>query len=64
MARAREGCGAKVRAWVRRLRAFGEEGGQGLAEYALILTLVALVCVGALGGLGTAIAGSSGFTLP
>ncbi len=39
-----------------------DESGQGLAEYALILTLVAVVCVGALGGLGGAIAASPGFT--
>jgi hypothetical protein len=39
------------------------ESGQGLAEYALILALVALVCVGALGELGFAIAGSPGFAL-
>ncbi|MGD9934551.1 MAG: Flp family type IVb pilin [Dehalococcoidia bacterium] len=40
-----------------------QESGQGLAEYALILGLVAAVCVGALSGLGGAIAGSSGFTV-
>jgi Flp pilus assembly pilin Flp len=39
------------------------ESGQGLAEYALILVLIAAVCVVALGSLGSAIAGSSGFTL-
>ena len=39
-----------------------DESGQGLAEYALILTLVAVVCIGALGGLGGAIAASPGFT--
>ena len=38
-----------------------DESGQGLAEYALILGLVAAVCVGALSGLGGALAGSAGF---
>ena len=40
------------------------ESGQGLAEYALILAFIALVCVVALGALGGAIASSPGFTLP
>lgn len=39
------------------------EEGQGLAEYALILALVAALCVAALGSLGQAIAGSSGFSM-
>ncbi len=39
------------------------EAGQGLAEYALILVLVAAVCVVALGSLGGAIASSAGFTM-
>ena len=39
------------------------EAGQGLAEYALILALVALACVAALGALGTAIANSPGFSM-
>ena len=39
------------------------ESGQGLAEYALILAFVALVCVGALGTLGSAIANSPGFSI-
>lgn len=43
----------------RRLR--NNEEGQGLAEYALILALVAIACVGALGALGGALAGSDGF---
>lgn len=38
------------------------EEGQGLAEYALILGLIALACVGALGLMGDAIANSPGFT--
>ncbi|WP_322795819.1 hypothetical protein [Tepidiforma sp.] len=39
------------------------EEGQGLAEYALILALIALVCVAALGTLGQAIANSPGFSV-
>ncbi|MCA9829713.1 MAG: Flp family type IVb pilin [Dehalococcoidia bacterium] len=39
-----------------------QESGQGLAEYALILGLIAAVCIGALTGLGSAIANSGGFT--
>lgn len=39
------------------------EPGQGLAEYALILALVALACVVALGALGGAIANSPGFSV-
>ena len=31
------------------------EGGQGLVEYALILSLIALVCVGALTSTGTTV---------
>ncbi len=38
------------------------EAGQGLAEYALILTFVALACVVALSQLGVNIANSPGFT--
>lgn len=40
----------------------GGEAGQGLAEYALILVVVALVCVVALRQLGIAVATSPGFT--
>ncbi|MGE3074112.1 MAG: hypothetical protein AB7N24_12735 [Dehalococcoidia bacterium] len=43
------------------VRAQSDEAGQGLAEYALILALVALACVGALGVLGQGIATSAGF---
>jgi Flp pilus assembly pilin Flp len=45
--------------------AFGrnDEAGQGLAEYALILAFVALICITALGVLGQAIANSPGFSL-
>lgn len=38
------------------------EAGQGLAEYALILALIALVCIAALGALGISIRDSAGFT--
>ncbi|MEX0782578.1 MAG: hypothetical protein WD557_08010 [Dehalococcoidia bacterium] len=41
----------------------GDESGQGLAEYGLILALIAVVCVTALQTLGLGIAGSSGFTV-
>lgn len=34
-----------------------DEEGQGLAEYGLILALIAVVCVGALTALGTSIQG-------
>lgn len=37
------------------------EHAQGLAEYALILALIAVVCVGGLSALGVSIAGSAGF---
>ena len=40
-----------------------DQSGQGLAEYALILALIAAVCIGAVGALGTAIANSPGFNL-
>ncbi len=42
----------------RRQSADEAEAGQGLAEYALILALIALVCAAAVGGLGQALAGS------
>lgn len=41
-----------------------DETGQGLAEYALILAFVALVCVTALSTLGTTLAGSAAWTIP
>lgn len=42
-----------------------DEAGQGLAEYALILALVAIVCVAGLSQLGLAIVDTAGFvTLP
>ena len=37
------------------------ESGQGLAEFGLILALIAVVCIGALTTLGGAIASSAGF---
>jgi Flp pilus assembly pilin Flp len=48
---------------MRRRFARDAEAGQGLAEYALIIAFVALVCVAALGVLGQAIANSPGFAL-
>lgn len=38
------------------------ESGQGLAEYGLILALIAIVCIAGLQALGLGIAGSPGFT--
>lgn len=38
-----------------------DEAGQGLAEYALILGLIAVVCIGALTAVGQGIAASAGF---
>ena len=37
------------------------EAGQGLAEYALILALIAVVCVAGLSQLGLAVADTAGF---
>ncbi|MEO9255055.1 MAG: hypothetical protein ABI305_05915 [Tepidiformaceae bacterium] len=45
------------------LRRVQGESGQGLAEYALILGLIALVCVGALGALGSTIVASPAWTI-
>ena len=39
------------------------ESGQGLAEYALIIAFVTIVCIAALTALGVAVAGSPGFNL-
>jgi len=39
----------------------GKESGQGLAEYTLIIVLVALGCVAALTGFGGTIGSSTGF---
>ena len=38
-----------------------DEVGQGLAEYGLILALIAVVCIGALSAMGVGIANSAGF---
>ncbi len=38
-----------------------DEAGQGLAEYGLILALIAIVCIGALSALGVSISNSAGF---
>jgi Flp pilus assembly pilin Flp len=37
------------------------ESGQGLAEFGLILALIAVVCIVAMTAMGQALAGSSGF---
>jgi Flp pilus assembly pilin Flp len=47
----------RLAAALRSTRPAEDESGQGLAEYALILTLVAAVCVGALQAFGGAISG-------
>ena len=39
---------------------FEREEGQALAEYGLILALIAVVCIGALGFLGAALMGQLG----
>jgi Flp pilus assembly pilin Flp len=39
------------------------ESGQGLAEYALILAFIAIVCAGALGALGPAISASPAWSM-
>ncbi len=39
-----------------------DESGQGLAEYGLILALIAVVCVAGLTSLGQGIASTAGFT--
>lgn len=60
MGRIRQAAGVAIRA---RKRTANSESGQGLAEYALILAFIALVCIVALGALGTAISSSPGFSL-
>ena len=51
---------AKFKAWTAalalRLRELQDEEGQGLVEYAIIITFVALVCIIALTALGNSIA--------
>lgn len=55
---------SRTKTWIGARRSVAEdESGQGLAEYALILALIALVCVAALATLGQAIANSPGFTV-
>ncbi len=46
---------ARINAWV--LRLFAREEGQALAEYGLILALIAVVAIAALTALGLAISG-------
>jgi pilus assembly protein Flp/PilA len=54
----------RLKTWLSARRSVAhDESGQGLAEYALILALIALVCVAALVTLGQAIANSPGFTV-
>mgnify|MGYP005860384899 CR=1 FL=1 len=48
---------------LKKLFSRGDEHGQGLAEYGLILAFVALVAIAALGVMGDAIANSPGFDL-
>ena len=45
---------------VRFMSQFEREEGQALAEYGLLLALIAVVCIAALGLLGLAIAGTLG----
>jgi pilus assembly protein Flp/PilA len=45
----------------RAARQQSEEAGQGLAEYGLILALIAAVCIGGLTALGIGIRDSTGF---
>ena len=46
------------------IAAFGDERGQALAEFALIIAFIAVVCVLAATALGLAIAGGFGSILP
>lgn len=45
----------------RAVRCNSDEAGQGLAEFGLILALIAVVCIVALTALGQGIANSAGF---
>ena len=47
-------------AMVRFMSQFEREEGQALAEYGLLLALIAVICLAALGALGLAIAGTLG----
>jgi pilus assembly protein Flp/PilA len=55
---------SKLRNWtiskVAAYRAAQDEEGQGLAEYGLILALIAVVCIGALTLLGSGLAATLG----
>ncbi len=52
---------SKITATMQRfVRRFQREEGQALAEYGLILALIAVVCIAALGALGLAVAGQLG----
>ncbi len=55
---------SKIKNWaiskVAKLQTMQDEEGQGLAEYGLILALIAVVCIAALGILGGNIAGVLG----
>ncbi len=55
---------SKIKNWAMskavKLQAMRDEEGQGLAEYGLILALIAVVCIAALTALGGGIAGTLG----
>ncbi len=52
---------SKITATMQRfVRRFQREEGQALAEYGLILALIAVACIVALGALGLAVAGQLG----
>jgi pilus assembly protein Flp/PilA len=55
---------SRIKSWavskVARLQTMQNEEGQGLAEYGLILALIAVVCIGALELLGTGISSKIG----
>ena len=42
------------------IKQFDRESGQALAEYALLLAFIAIICVAAVGALGLAISGGFG----
>ena len=52
---------SKIKNWattkVAKLQTMQDEEGQGLAEYGLILALIAVVCIVALRALGTSLSG-------
>lgn len=52
---------SKIKNWaISKTIKFQNEEGQGLAEYGLILALIAVVCIGALTTLGTDLSGILG----